>query len=114
MLSGKGEGDDNNLRFGGNLGVFLGQVAGGSTLKTGHCPSSWSAEPWVLCLPTEGQMTQGVGWGTCCHHVVLYQEERILCWAMREEGAAGKIFIGLGTCVNRQDKLIQLALDPTP
>lgn len=50
-------------------------------------------ESWAMgamSLPREGEMTQGVVLGTCCHHVVLRQEGRILCWAVSEEGAAGE------------------------
>lgn len=96
MLPEKGEGD-NNLRFGHNLCVLPGQVAGGSTLKIGQLPQQ--LESWAMgamSLPREGQMIQGVVWGTCCHPVVLYQEGRILCCAVSEEGAAGKVLIGLG------------------
>lgn len=52
----------------------------------------------AMSLPREGELTQGTVWGTSCHHVVLCQEGRILCWAVSEEGAAGKVGIGLGTC----------------
>lgn len=53
MLSRKGEGDDNNLRFGHNLCVLSEQVAGGSTPKIDHCSCSWSPEPWAPCLCPE-------------------------------------------------------------